>query len=195
MRHIRHYRSFQPLFRAVTVISSVAILATGVTYAALQSQQAVLSGNSIKTATADLKIGTSDTSFAASRAGFSFGSVVPGASAVPAEGNSFYLKNSGVPALALKVGISSIPVNTNNVDLSKTYLVFTRVDTNATQKISLAALMAAGTANPVAITDYLAGGATAQYKAQVAMDTDAFTGQNADVTGIDIVFTGTAVTQ
>jgi hypothetical protein len=192
MGRIRQFRNFQPLFRAVTVIASVSILATGVTFAALQSQQAVLTGNSIKTATADLKIGTSATSFAASRTGFTFGDVVPGAVASPADGNSFYLKNYGTPSLALKVGISSTPVNTNNVDLAKTYLVISRVDTNASQKLSLASLVAGGTSAPVALTDNLAGGAVAQYKAQIAMDLDAFTGQTADITGIDLVFTGTA---
>lgn len=188
-------RSIQPIFRAITVISSVAVLATGVTYAALQSQQAVLTGNSIKTATADLKIGTSPTSFAASRTGFTFGDVVPGSTATPADGSSFYLKNYGTPSLALKVGVSSVPTNTNNVDLSKTYIVLTRVDTGTTQKLSVASLVAGGTTAPVSLTDSLAGGVVAQYKAQVSMDADAFTGQSADITGIDLVFSGSAVTQ
>jgi hypothetical protein len=188
-------RSFQPLFRAISVIASVAILATGVTFAALQSQQAVLTGNSIKSATADLQIGTSSTSFAATRTGFSFGNVVPGSAATPADGNSFYLKNGGTPALALKAAVSSTPVNTANVNLAKVYIVFTRVDTNTTQKLSLASLISGYTSGGVAMTDNLAGGAVAQYKTQVSMDADAFTGQSADITGIDLVFSGTAVTQ
>lgn len=192
MRQFSRIRSIQPLFRAISVIASVAILVTGVTYAALQSQQATLTGNSISTGTADLRIGTSATSFAQSRTGFSFGNVVPGAAATPADGNSFYLKNYGTPALALKVGVSSVPVNTNNVDLSKTYVMLTRVDTGTSQKFSLAALVAGGTSAPLSMTDNLNGGATAQYKTQVSMDTDAFTGQSADITGIDLVFTGTA---
>lgn len=194
MRRIRHYHSFQPLLRAVTVISAVAVLATGVTFAALQSQQATLTGNSIKTAIADLKIGTSATSFAASRTGFTFGDVVPGAEATPADGNSFYLKNYGTKPLALKAGIGTAPVNTSNVDLTKTYVVITRVDTNTTQKLSVASLVAGGTTAPLVITDTLAGGQVAQYKAQIAMDLDAFTGQSADITGIDLVFTGAVVT-
>jgi hypothetical protein len=195
MRRTRRFSSFQPLVRAITVISSVAVLATGVTFAALQSQQAVLTGNSIKTATADLRIGTSATAFSSSRTGFVFGEVVPGASPSPADGNSFYLKNYGGPALALKVGISTTPTNTGNVDLTKTYLVLTRVDTNTTQKFAVSSLVAGGTAAPLAITDSLSGSAVAQYKAQIAMDADAFTGQSADITGIDLVFTGTVVTQ
>jgi uncharacterized membrane protein (DUF485 family) len=189
------FRNIQPLFRAISVIASVAILVTGVTYAALQSQQATLTGNSIKSATADLQIGTSSTSFAASRTGFSFGGVVPGSSATPADGNSFYLKNGGTPALALKVAVSSTPVNLANVNLAKVYVVFTRVDTNTTQKLALASLISGYASGGVAMTDNLAGGATAQYKTQVSMDADAFTGQSADITGIDLVFSGTAVTQ
>lgn len=186
-------RSLQPLMRAITVISSVAVLATGVTFAALQSQPASLTGNSIKTATAGLQIGTSESSFASTRTGFVFGSVIPGATASPADGNSFWLKNTGTPALALRVGISSVPTNTGNVDLTKTHIVLTRVDTNTTQKLSVAALVAGGTTAPVALTGNLAGGAVAQYKAQVSMDADAFSGQSADITGIDLVFSGTAV--
>lgn len=192
MKHFSRIRTIQPLFRAISVIASVAILVTGVTYAALQSQQATLTGNSISTGTADLRIGTTATSFATTRTGFSFGNVVPGAAAMPADGNSFYLKNYGTPTLALKVGVSSVPVNTNNVDLSKTYVVLTRVDSGTSQKFALAALVAGGTSAPLSMTDNLNGGATAQYKTQVAMDTDAFTGQSADITGIDLVFTGTA---
>lgn len=196
MRRFHSHRSFQPLLRAITIISSVAVLATGVTFAALQSQQAVLTGNSIKSATADLQIGTSASNFSNTRAGFSFGNVIPGASATPASGNSFWLKNNGTPALTLKVAVSSTPVNTANVNLAKVYLVLTRVDTNTTQKLALASLLSSfGSGPAVNLGDNLAGGTTAQYNAQVSMDVDAFTGQSADITGIDLVFTGTAVTQ
>ena len=49
--------------RAVGVISAVVVLMTGVTYAALQSPQATLTNSTISSATADLRIGTSATSF------------------------------------------------------------------------------------------------------------------------------------
>jgi hypothetical protein len=192
---VSHFSSFQPLFRAITVIASVAVLATGVTFAALQSQQAVLTGNTIQTATADLKIGTSATSFASSRTGFTFSEVVPGAAPTGPLSNSFYLKNYGTPALALKIAVSSTPTNTSNVDLSKVYLVLTRIDTNSVQKLSVASLVAGYGSGAVAMTDNLAGGSVAQYKAQISMDADAFTGTSADITGIDLVFTGSVVTQ
>jgi hypothetical protein len=195
MRYISSIRSIQPLVRAISVIASVAILVTGVTYAALQSQQATLKGNSLSTGTADLRIGLDSNTYNTTQTGFSFGNVIPGNAAEPAEGNSFYLKNFGSTTLALKAGISSTPANANNVDLSKTYITLTRVDTSATQKLALAALVSGGAASPIALNNNLAAGSAAQYKVQVSMDSDAFTGQSADITGIDLVFTGTAVTQ
>lgn len=188
-------RSFQPVARAVMVVSAVAVLATGVTYAALQSQAATLTGSSISTATADLRIGTTASTFSNTRTGFSFANIVPGAVPSPADGNSFYLKNYGTAPMALKVAINSVPANTANVDLTKVYLVFTRFDTTATQKLSVASLVTAMSSGGTALTDSLSGGATAQYKTQVTMDDDAFTGASATVGGIDLVFTGTVISQ
>lgn len=188
-------KGFQPLARAVMVVSAVAVLATGVTYAALQSQQASLTGNSISTATADLRIGTTASTFDTTRTGFKFTSIIPGAVPSPADGNSFYLKNYGTSTMALKFSISTTPTNTSNVDLSKVYLVFSRIDTTATQKVSVAALVAANATGGVALTDNISGGTIAQYKTQVTMDDDAFTGQSATIGGIDLVFTGTVIAQ
>ena len=195
MKRVSQFRSLQPLFRAVAVISSIAVLATGVTYAALQSQQATLTGNSIQSATADLRISSTGATYYNTRTGFTFGEVVPGGGPSAPTANSFYLKNYGTPALALKVAVNSTPVNTANVDLTKVHVIFTRVDTNTTQKLTLAALVSANATGGLAMTDNLAGGAAAQFKAQVSMDADAFTGTSADITGIDLVFSGTAVTQ
>lgn len=188
-------KGVQPLARAVFVVAAVAVLATGVTYAALQSQPASLTGNSISTATADLRIGTSASTFSASRTGFAFGNIVPGAPAAPADGNVFYLKNYGASPLALKAAVSSLPTNTASVDLSKVYLVLSRVDTSASQKLSIASLVSANTGAGIALTDNLAGGVTAQYKTQISMDDDAFSGTSATIGGIDLVFSGTVIAQ
>ncbi|GEM_PF-405292 len=190
----------QPLARAIMVVSAVAVLATGVTYAALQSPAATLSGNTISTATADLKISTttatSSTSFAVTKTGFSFANIVPGGSPAPTDGNLFYLKNFGNVPMALKLSIGTTPVNAASVDLSKVYIVLTRLDgTTAPQKLSVASLVASQTTGGLAITDNLAGVTAAQYKTQIAMDEDAFTGASATISGIDLVFTGTVVAQ
>ena len=191
-------KGVQPIARAIMVVSAVAVLATGVTYAALQSQAATLTGNSISTATADLRIsttgGTTSSSWFNTRTGFNFNNVIPGSVPNPAEANSFYLKNFGGAPMALRVAIQSTPTNTSNVDLSKVHLVFTRVDTTAVQRLSVASLMAAiNTGTP--LTDTLAPGVIAQYKTQVIIDEDAFTGTSATIGGIDLIFHGTVVTQ
>ncbi len=185
----------QPIARAIIVVAAVAVLATGVTFAALQSQSATLTGNSISTATADLRIGTTTSTFSNTRTGFSFSNVIPGTVASPADGNSFYLKNYGAATMALKVAINTVPTNVSNVDLSKVYVVFTRVDTSATQKLSVASLVAVNTTGGTSLTDTLAGGATAQFKTQVSIDDDAFSGQSATIGGIDLVFNGTVIAQ
>lgn len=194
-RYIKRHRSIQPLLRAVTVIASISILVTGVTFASLQSRQAVLAGSSIQTATADLKIGTTTTNFGSSHAGFAFSDVVPGAAPAEAANSNFFLKNFGTPVLDLKVAVSSDPANPASVDLGKVYLIITRTDTGAVQKLSVSSLVGAYAAGGIGLTDDLAGGATARYAAQVAMDVDAFTGPSAEIAGIDIVFTGNAVTE
>ncbi|MDB5181423.1 MAG: hypothetical protein JWP13_186 [Candidatus Saccharibacteria bacterium] len=187
-------RSLQPLFRAVMVISAVTILATGVTFAALQSQQAILAGNSIQTATADLKISTDGSAYSNSRTGFAYSEVIPGGAATALPSSTFYLKNSGTPTLELTVAVSTTPMNTDNVDLNKVYLLLTRDDKGVAQKLSLAALIAAKASGGLQVNDSLTGGHTASYHLQVAMDSDAFSGQEASIGGIDLVFSGTART-
>lgn len=177
-----------PLLRAVGILSAVGVLVSGVTFAALQSQSATLAGNSIQSATADLRIGTSASTFYDSRTGFSFKDVVPGGAAMPVDGNTFYLKNAGTAAMALKVVVGSTPVNASGADLSKVKLQLTRVDNDKVQTASILALSETG----LAITDPIAPGAAVQYKLRAQMDADAFTGSGAAVSGIDLVFSGTA---
>jgi hypothetical protein len=195
MQHVARLGAVQPVARAIIVVSAVAVLATGVTFAALQSQSATLTGNSISTAPADLRIGTSASTFSSTRTGFSFSNVIPGSAATPADGNSFYLKNYGAATMGLKVAINTVPTNTANVDLSKVYIVFSRVDTNATQKLSVASLVASSSTGGTALTDTLAGGVIAQYKTQVSIDDDAFSGTSATIGGIDLVFNGSVIAQ
>lgn len=195
MKRFQHRRSLQPLLRAITVISSITILVTGVTYAALQSGQAKLAGNTIKTATASLKISLNGNDYSDTQSGLTFADVVPGAATATASTNGFYLKNLGSVPLTLKLAISSTPTNTQNVDLSKVYLVLTRTDTNAVQKLSLGSLVSANATGGTALTDSLKAGTAADYQIAVQMDADAFSGSSADISGIDFVFNGSAVTE
>lgn len=193
MRQTRHLGGFSPVIRAVGIISAVGLLVSGVTFAALQSQQAVLTGNTIQSATADLRIGTSATSFASSRSGFSFQDLVPGGPAMPADGNVFYLKNSGNANLNLRLTVGSTPTNTSNVDLSKVFVQITRVDTGSQQMASLQSLMQGYPADGLLLTDPISNSAAVQYKLRASMAADAFSGTSASIGAIDLVFSGTAV--
>jgi hypothetical protein len=191
LRFIKHNVA---LVRALSVVASVGILVAGVTFAALQSQQAVLSGNTIQTASANLLIGTASatsTAFSNSHSGFSFANVVPGGSAQPADGNVFYLKNTGTATLTLKMAVSGTPTNTSNVDLTKVSVTVTRTDTNATQTATLQSLL--DNTGGLSLTDNLTPASTGvQYKLSVSMSADAFTGSSASIGAIDFVFSGTA---
>lgn len=184
------FRGQAALLRAVLVVGVLAAMVAGVTFASLQSQQATLTGNSIQSATADLRIGTSQSTFDASRTGFSFKDIVPGGPAVPADGNTFYLKDYGTANLRLRLSLGSTPTNTANVDLDKVHLVLTRVDTaSAEQTISLKELKDSG----LVLSDAINAGTIGQYKLRATMDSDAYQGTGAAVGGIDLVFSGTAI--
>ena len=184
-------RGLWPLIRAVGVLGAVGVITTSATFAALQSQSATLTGNTIESATADLRIGTSTASFAASRTGFDFNGVIPGGAAMPASGNSFYLKNYGSANLAIKAAVTTAPSNLNNANLSKVYFDFTRVDTGATINLSLKSLVDGYATGGVRLNDTISGGAIAQYSVKVSMDADAFSGASAAISGIDLSFSGT----
>lgn len=177
--------------RAVGVISAVVVLMTGVTYAALQSPQATLTNSTISSATADLRIGTSATSFSSTRIGFNFVDLIPGGIAAPVDGNIFYLKNYGNANLGLHISIGSIPVNLSNVDLTKVSFVVTRQDTSTVQTFTVKTLVDSYINGGLSLTDSLSGSAVAQYKLQAIMSADAFTGQTAQISDLDLVFTGT----
>jgi hypothetical protein len=177
--------------RAVGVISAVVVLMTGVTYAALQSPQATLTNSTISSATADLRIGTSATSFASTRIGFNFVDLIPGGLAAPVDGNIFYLKNYGNANLGLHISIGSIPVNLSNVDLTKVSFVMTRLDTSTVQTFTVKTLVDSYINGGLSLTDSLSGSAVAQYKLQAIMSADAFTGQTAQISDLDLVFIGT----
>jgi hypothetical protein len=179
-------QSHGPLLRAAGVLSAIGVLVTGVTFATLQSQNATLTGNSIQSATADLRIGTSASTFDTSRGGFTFKDVVPGGPAMPTDGNTFYLKNYGTAPLALKVVIGTTPTNASSADLSKVKLQLTRVDADHAQTASVQSLGDTG----LTLTDPIAPGAAVQYKLRAVMDADAFNGTSAAVSGIDLVFSG-----
>lgn len=186
-------RNIRSLTRGVIVLVMVGTITTAATFAALQSQQAVLASNTINSATAALAVSTDNTSFGNSKTGFTFNAVVPGGPAVPTNGNAIWLRNNGTSSLAIKLAISSTPSNLSNVDLSKAYLHINRTDTSFSQSISLKSLIDSYATGGTAIGDTLNISATTQYLLRVSMDTDAFNSTGGvTISAVDLVFTGLA---
>lgn len=183
------------LLRAVGMVTAVVIIVSGVTFAALQSQQDTLTGNTIETATANLQLSTDGTNYSDSHAGFNFNNIVPGGQAVPTTGYPFYLKNAGGTPLSLKLAVTSLPTNPNTVDLGKVNVLLTPVATGTPmQTFTLQSLIASSASGGLAITSgNLASGASQQFKLQVSMATDAVSGSTASLGNIDFSFSGTAV--
>jgi hypothetical protein len=179
------------VFRAIGVIAVLVVIVSGVTFAALQSQQDTLTGNTIQTATANLQLSTDGTSYNNSHAGFDFTNIVPGGAAVPTAGYGFYLKNGGGTPLTLKLAVTSTPTNPDSVDLSKVSVLLTTVGSGTPiQTFSLQSLLTNG---GVSLTgNSLATGTAQQYKLQVSMTTDAVSGSSASLGNIDFAFSGTA---
>lgn len=188
--------SNQILARSFGTIAAIIILASGVTYAALQSQQIKLTGNTIETATANLVISADGSFFANSKTGFSFNNLIPGGGPTPWDGYSLWLKNSGGTPLNLKLAVSSVPTNPNNVDLTKLNVILTPVGNNAgpSQSFTLQSLIDANTTGGLAVTSpsQLFVGNTQQYTIKVSMAIDAISGSTASLGNIDFAFTGQA---
>ncbi len=180
--------------RSLGIIAATIALVSGVTFAALQSQQDVLTGNTIETATANLQLSTDGTTYGDSHTGFNFNNLVPGGAAMPVAGNSFYLKNGGGTALALKLAINSTPTNPNGVDLSKVTVLLTTVGSGTSaQGFSLQSLIAAAASGGLAINGTnLASASSQQYKLQIQMTSDAVTGSSASLGNIDFALSGIA---
>jgi hypothetical protein len=182
-----------PIIRFLLVVGIAGSLLSGVTFAALQSSPATLTGNSIESATADLRISTNNSSFSGSSLGFNFSGVVPGGSGVPAGGNTFYLKNFGSTSLAIKVSIPGAPTSQGGVDLNKVFISLTRVDTNFTTTLSLQSLIDGYVTGGVSTGFNINSGVTLTFNLKATMSADAINGSSANISGIDLQFTGTGI--
>jgi hypothetical protein len=180
--------------RAIAVVAAVVVIVSGVTFAALQSQQAKLTGNTIQTATANLEISPDGTSYSAAQSGYVFSNLVPGGQAMPLNGYNFYLKNTGGTPLELKFAISSVPSNPNNVDLSKVNVIVSPIGGGSPQSFTMQALLSAAATGGLTINTpaMLNSGVAAQYTIQVSMASDALTGASASLGNIDFAFSGLA---
>jgi len=178
------------------LITALVMLATGVAYAALQSQQVKLTGNTIQTANANLMISSDGTNFSASQPGYSYSGIVPGGLAVPTGGQKVYLKNTGNTAVALKFFVNSTPTNPDIVDLSKVNVIITSTSGGGSQSFTLQALINSQSTGGSALNTplSLAAGATTSYSISVSMSADAINGSSGTIGSVDFIFTGIATT-
>lgn len=183
-----------PVLRSIIILGGVGAITTAATFAALQSSNAVLSSNTISTATAFLSVSNDGTTFNNTKTGFTFANVTPGGAPVPATGYNFYLRNTGTANLSIKVTMATAPTNLNGIDLSKVFLDFSRTETGLSQSVSIKALLDSNTAGGTLLNDVVNAGATGQYNVKVYMSADAYTGGNgATISGVDLIFSGLGV--
>lgn len=178
--------------RALVIIAAVLALVGGITYAALQSQRAKLTGNTIQTAIAALQVSLDGTNFADSQNGFSFAGLIPGGPAMPSSGHQVTLKNTGNAGLALRISAGGSPTNANGADFTKIRLVVTPIGGGTAQQFTLQQLLDADATGGLAITspDMLMPSFTAAYKLQIAMDADAVNTASATIGNLEIKFGG-----
>lgn len=191
---MKQLKNSKAMLRAVGVVAAVVVIVSGVTFAALQSQQVKLTGSTIQTATANLQISPDGINYSSSHAGYSFFDLVPGGAAMPVNGYSFFLQNGGGTPLSLKFAISSLPSNPDNVDLTKVNIILTPNSGGSPQSITLAALIAANASGGITVSspNPLMPGSSAQYMLQVSLAGDAVIGSSAALGNIDFAFTGVA---
>jgi len=189
------FRKYLPLSRLIGITAAVVVIVSGVTFAVLQSQQVKLTGNTIQTATANLHLSEDGVNYTDTLAGFGFDNLVPGGSAVPTNGDAVFLKNDGGTALTLKLAVSSVPLNPSNVDLSKVHVIVMPVSGGSTQNFTLQSLISSySTGGQTILTPtQLAINMVAQYRIQVSMDSDAFSGPSASISNVDFSFSGVTV--
>lgn len=179
--------------RATGVIGATAALIVGVTLAQLTTT-ATLTGNTLSSATGDLKVNNTDNggSPAASDAGFSFSNLIPGSDYGTAK--NFTLFNNGSATLGVTV-YATLGVPSGSIDKTKVHFKFVNTDeSSATQEYTLAELEALSRNMPgVSGTGSLTPTEEDHFTVQVKLDADAVTGSSGSVGSFDFVFTGTAV--
>ncbi len=191
---MKKFKTFKTTRRTLGIVAAILILVGGVTFAFLQSQPNVLTGNTIETAVASLGTGTDGVTFGNSHSGFGFSGLIPGGPAQPATGNTIYLKNFGTTPLSLKLFVSSVPTNPDNVDLSKVYVLLTpQGSSSSSQSFSLQSLLTGAANGGVSISgSSLANNSVQQYILQISMDSDAVHSTVAAIGNIDLAFNGVA---
>ncbi|MEO7364279.1 MAG: hypothetical protein ABIV43_02100, partial [Candidatus Saccharimonadales bacterium] len=180
----------QPLTRAVLVVTALAALVTGVTYAALTSRQVVLTSNTITTAIAQLKVSKDNSTYADTLEGYAFYNLVPGGNPVPSDGGfPIYLQNVGTVALAARLSVDPTLTNTDGVDLSKVHVIFTPYGGASPQTMTLQELIDAHDSGGVALTvgglNHINSSGNGGVMVQIQLDDEAFSGSGATINNLN----------
>jgi hypothetical protein len=190
-------KSIRPLLQAMGIITAVMVLVSGVTFAALQSQQVVLKGNSIATAVAALKLSKDNITYASLLDGYSFGSLIPGGAPTPSNGNPIYLQNIGSTALAARISVDPGLTNPDNVDLTKVHIILSPFGGGAPQNVTLQELVSPSTTGGLALTigglNHINASGNGGFTMQVQLESDAVAGSSANIGNLTFNFNGLAV--
>lgn len=182
-----------PTLRAIGVISAVAVLVGGVTFAALNSQ-ATLTNSSINSATASLKLWDGD-SWDSTAPGFIITDLIPGTGVT----KPLYMQNAGTVGLNVVAHVPVAPSATGfsgweNLTVAiKSYKPACGITVNT----NMADLLAGDVALPCnTFTAGAAGDGNVQwtegnYDFKFDITPAAVTGSSASVGNFDIVFSGT----
>lgn len=183
------------LARATLVIGSLMAIVGGVTFAALQSQAAVVKGNSIQTAVASLQVSSDGSNYTNSLNGYAFEGLIPGGAYVPTNGYPVYLKNVGSTPLSIKISVLPGLTNPNQVDLSKVRVSILPLGGGAGQNFGLQELVNANSTGGIALTQgaRITSGQSTAVSIKVSMEADAIIGPSANISNLDINFDAVAV--
>lgn len=194
-------KGLNPVVRAAGVISAVAIVTGGVTFAALSSS-VTLTDSTISTANANLQI-FDGTVFANTAPGFAVTGLVPGAGS---EENEFYLRNAGDTDLKVTAAIVGTPTAPEGgygfagwENLKVNFKSLEPGCVNNTVNTTAEALMAGEVELPCnPLTEGAQGNNSVpategNYTVSFDIAAAAVTGESAGITDLDLRFTGTAV--
>lgn len=184
--------------RAVGVLGLLVASVGGVTYAAMTSNSVTLSGTTLSTGSAELRI----YNFTAGRwdttaQGFDIDDLVPGEGVT----KQFYLQNSGDVDLDIRAQVSELPMLTGFDGAENVTVVITGQECGESVETDLAELNREEgvelPCNPLdegAAGDSNVAGTAGNYDITFDIDPEAVNDDRASVGAFDIVFTGTATT-
>lgn len=192
---MKQFHTFGGLVQAAGIVTALVLLATGVAFAALQSQPGVLKGNTIQTAVASLQVSQNGSTYSSSVDGYTFSNLIPGGQPMPASGYSIFVKNVGTTPLALKLSVKPAVGNPQNVDLSKVRLILTPTPNGTPQSLTLQELISADSTGGLTIDQagHIIPSQVLSYTMRIALDSDAITGPSAMLSNIDFSFGAVAV--